>query len=216
MRHGKTQSVGLFPQNIRYSVAGVGVGGTQRLGLLAQNMAYAAGPPMLPALRPALAWPKAGASCCGAAAAEVGSIELVSVREPLGSSHGVMPTAATAISPAAAANTVRRERTGGGLLGVLVGGVPVMVMITSCEEVALIERAISRSLARFPGGTRQSSHRIRKFDGKPGSLAGKLGAAPHTRVACYGDSLGAVGGAELEQDRRHVVLHRLDADAHPS
>jgi hypothetical protein len=182
LRHGKTQSVGLFPQNIRYSVANVCVGGTQRLGLLAQNMAYAAGPAMLPALRPALAWPKAGASCCGAAAAEVGSIELVSVREPLGSSHGVMPTAATAISPAAAANTVRRGRTGGGLLSVLVGGVPVMVMITPCEEVALIERAISRSLARFPGGTRQSSHRIRKFDGKPGSLGGEVrGGAPYPR-----------------------------------
>jgi hypothetical protein len=154
---------------MRYSVASVGAGGTQRLGLFWQNMVYAVGPAM-PALRRPLAWPKAGATCCGAAAAEVGSVELVSVREPLGSSHGVMPTAATAISPAAATSTARRGRTGGGLLSVLVGGVPVIVMITPCEEVAPIGRAISRSLGRFPGGTRQSSHRSGNFDGKPRSL----------------------------------------------
>ena len=92
-------------------------------------------------------------------------------------------------------------------------------MITPLKEVALIGRAMSRSLARFPGGTRQSSHRNRKFDGKPDRAGGaggeELEAAAHTRVTGEGDSLGAVGGAELEQDRRHVVLHGLDADAHP-
>ena len=42
----------------------------------------------------------------------------------------------------------------------------------------------------------------------------ELGVAAHCRVAGEGDGLGAVGRAELEQDRRYVVLHRLDADAH--
>ncbi len=62
-------------------------------------------------------------------------------------------------------------------------------------------------------------NRIRKFDGKPYRRAWHwpgqlLEAAAHTRVAGEGDSLGAVGGAKLEQNRRYVVLHRLDADAH--
>ena len=41
-----------------------------------------------------------------------------------------------------------------------------------------------------------------------------LEAAAHSRVTGEGDGLGAVGGAKLEQNRRYVVLHRLDADAH--
>ena len=45
--------------------------------------------------------------------------------------------------------------------------------------------------------------------------AAGLGAAAHPRVTGEGDGLGAVGRAELEQNRRYVVLHRLDVDAHP-
>jgi hypothetical protein len=83
---------------------------------------------------------------------------------------------------------------------------------------APIGRAISRSLSRFLGGTRQEPRRVGKFDGKAGPLYAVLAAlwaAPHSRVAGDGDSLSAVGGAELEQDGGHVVLHRFHADAHP-
>ncbi len=45
-------------------------------------------------------------------------------------------------------------------------------------------------------------------------IDGLLGATTHSRVTGEGYGLGAVGGTELEQDRRHIVLHRLDADAH--
>lgn len=110
--------------------------GSHSTGLFWQNVTYAAGASALAAL----AWPIAGAACCGAAAVQVGVVELVSVCELVVSSQGASATAAKVVR-AAAVRTPRGGRTGGGLLSVCDGSGPAVVVTVWVSTSSMDERA---------------------------------------------------------------------------